>query len=159
MQILFRIARSSFCSFETIIGKWLVCSYTSSNNTCLLIVPENHILCLKKLSTMKNIFFFLLLATIATTAFAQNTQATDSITMHGFPVLRSYVAPDVIERAKKKFGRSLYCMETSKAANCENSFLVGLLRNGRLIMEWMCDDPKMVLHIDETTFIITTAAC
>ncbi|MDB5208908.1 MAG: hypothetical protein JWR72_3983 [Flavisolibacter sp.] len=96
---------------------------------------------------MKNLFIILLLSTIAATASAQNTKAADT-TMKGFPVLRSYVAPDVVERAKKKFGRALYCIETSKAANCENSFLVGLIRNGRLSMEWMCDDPKMVLHVE-----------
>ncbi|HEY0039266.1 MAG TPA: hypothetical protein VGB71_01320 [Flavisolibacter sp.] len=94
---------------------------------------------------MKHFIFFLLFTAGATAAFSQNKQAVDSsATMKGLPVLRSYVAPDVVERAKKKYGRSLYCIETSKAENCENSFLVGLLRNGRLNMEWMCDDPKMV---------------
>ena len=101
---------------------------------------------------MKNFFFIFLLSTISTSAVAQTTKATDT-TMKGFPVLRSYVAPDVVERAKKKYGRALYCMETSKAANCENSFLVGLIRNGRLTMEWMCDDPKMVLHVERGSFI------
>ena len=86
---------------------------------------------------------------LAATASAQNKATDDSTTMKGLPVLRSYVAPDVVERAKKKYGRSLYCIETSKAENCENSFLVGILRNGRLNMEWMCDDPKMVLHIHQ----------
>lgn len=96
---------------------------------------------------MKNGFFILLLTVVTTTASAQTKQAIDSnATRHGLPVLRSYVAPDVIERAKKKYGRLLYCIETSKAENCENSFLVGLLRNNRLVMEWMCDDPKMVLN-------------
>lgn len=90
---------------------------------------------------------FLLSVLAATAAAAQQKSAVDSnATRHGLPVLRSYVAPDVVERAKKKYGRALYCMETSKAANCENSYLVGLLRNGRLNMEWMCDDPKMVKH-------------
>ena len=96
---------------------------------------------------MKNLVIFLLAIAITSTASAQNTKAADtSTTMNGLPVLRSYVAPDVVERAKKKYGRSLYCIETSKAENCENSFLVGILRNGRLNMEWMCDDPKMVMH-------------
>lgn len=103
---------------------------------------------------MKNFLCVLLLAAGSITASAQKMQAADSnITLKGLPVLRSYVAPDVIERAKKKYGRSLYCIETSKAENCENSFLVGILRNGRLNMEWMCDDPKMVLHIDRTVSI------
>jgi hypothetical protein len=104
-------------------------------------------------ATMKNLFCLLLFATIATTASAQNKQAADSTAMQGLPVLRSYVAPDVVERAKKKYGRSLYCIETSKAENCENSFLVGILRNGRLSMEWMCDDPKMVLQIEPKILI------
>lgn len=94
---------------------------------------------------MKNFLFLLMLTAVAGTASAQAAKANDTTgTRAGLPVLRSYVAPDVVERAKKKFGRSLYCIETSKAENCENSFLVGLLRNGRLVMEWMCDDPKMV---------------
>ena len=99
---------------------------------------------------MKNLVIFLLAIAITSTTSAQNTKAADtSTTMNGLPVLRSYVAPDVVERAKKKYGRSLYCIETSKAENCENSFLVGILRNGRLNMEWMCDDPKMVFHANE----------
>ena len=99
---------------------------------------------------MKNFFILLFAIAVTSTASAQSTKAADtSATVNGLPVLRSYVAPDVVERAKKKYGRSLYCIETSKAENCENSFLVGILRNGRLNMEWMCDDPKMVLHLNE----------
>jgi hypothetical protein len=94
---------------------------------------------------MKKLLFLFLLVTGTLSASAQQKPTTDSVTMIGLPVLRSYVAPDVVERAKKKYGRSLYCIETSKAENCENSFLVGLIKNGRLSMEWMCDDPKMVL--------------
>jgi len=79
---------------------------------------------------------------------AQNKKSADSIgvTANGLPVLRSYVAPDVVERAKKKYGRSLYCIEKTTAENCQNSYLVGLIKNGSLTREWMCDDPKMVLH-------------
>ena len=106
---------------------------------------------------MKNFLFFLVLLIIANTGLAQTKPATDSTTLPGFPVLRSYVAPDVVERAKKKYGRALYCIETSKAANCENSYLVGLIRNMRLSMEWMCDDPKMVLHIDRSAFVMASA--
>lgn len=95
---------------------------------------------------MKNTFFLLLAAAFTTTAFAQKAISTDSITMNGLPVLRSYVEPDVIERAKKKYGRLLYCIEKTVAANCQNSYLVGLIRNGNLSIEWMCDDPKMVMR-------------
>jgi hypothetical protein len=106
--------------------------------------------------TMRNFFICLLFVSAVTSASAQNTKGADTTTtMNGLPVLRSYVAPDVVERAKKKYGRSLYCIETSKAENCENSFLVGILRNGRLNMEWMCDDPKMVLNISQSDFIYT----
>ncbi len=108
---------------------------------------------------MKNSFFVLLLIISASTAFAQPKSKEDSTTMPGFPVLRSYVAPDVVERAKKKFGRSLYCIEKTVAANCENSFLVGLIRNGRLTMQWMCDDPKMVLHLDRKNFLLNYIPC
>jgi hypothetical protein len=104
---------------------------------------------------MKNLFLVLLFA-IATSASAQGKQAADSnVTLKGLPVLRSYVAPDVVERAKKKYGRALYCMEKSTAANCQNSYLVGLLHNGRLTMEWMCDDPKMVLRIEKKVWMKT----
>ena len=106
---------------------------------------------------MKNFMFFLLFIAIAATGFAQNKPVPDSVTLNGFPVLRSYVAPDVVERAKKKYGRALYCIETSKAANCENSYLVGLIRNMKLSMEWMCDDPKMVWHIDTSAFTVASA--
>ena len=106
---------------------------------------------------MKKLFILLLLFTAAVTTNAQQKPTADSVTINGLPVLRSYVAPDVVERAKKKYGRSLYCIETSKAENCENSFLVGILRNGRLNMEWMCDDPKMVLHTDEIKNVLAKA--
>src|SRR5688572_17442882 len=93
---------------------------------------------------MKKIFFLLTLF-VATTASAQSQQATDtSATLKGLPVLKSYVAPDVVERAKKKYGRPLYSIEKTQGVNCENSYLVGLIRNGRLSLEFMCDDPKMV---------------
>lgn len=106
---------------------------------------------------MKNFLFSLLLITAVTISFAQTKSSNDSVTLAGFPVLRSYVAPDVVERAKKKYGRALYCIETSKAANCENSYLVGLIRNMRLSMEWMCDDPKMVLHIGKLPLFVARA--
>lgn len=105
---------------------------------------------------MKNLSFLFLLAILSATASAQDRQAADSnVTLKGFPVLHSYVAPDVIERAKKKYGRSLYSMEKSTAANCQNSYLVGLIRNRRLTMEWMCDDPKMVLRTGALNFYAT----
>lgn len=96
---------------------------------------------------MKNLFLFLLLATGSLSVSAQLKTEADS-TLKGFPVLRSYVAPDVVERAKKKYGRALYSIERSTAANCQNSYLVGLIKNGHLTMEWMCDDPKMVFLLN-----------
>ena len=103
---------------------------------------------------MKNLFFVLILVTITTAASAQNTQAVDSnATLKGLPVQKSYVAPDVVERAKKKYGRSLYSIEKSTAANCQNSYLVGLIKNGRLTNEWMCDDPKMVWRVDKNDLL------
>ncbi len=102
---------------------------------------------------MKNLFFFLLSTTVAATASAQPAQIADTIARKGLPVLRSYVAPDVVHRAAKKYGRSLYCIEKSTAANCQDSYLVGLLRGGgSLKMEWMCDDAKMVLRSDRARF-------
>lgn len=104
---------------------------------------------------MKNIFFGFLLTICSVTASAQLKQSDDSATLKGFPVLRSYVAPDVVERAKKKYGRSLYCIEKSTAANCENSYLVGLIRNGNLTRDWMCDDPKMVRRANRKSSLDT----
>ena len=106
---------------------------------------------------MKNLFLALVLTTGALSATAQSakavtsTQSADSIgtTAYGLPVHKSYVAPEVVERAKKKYGRALYSIEKSTAENCQDSYLVGLIRNGRLSMEWMCDDPKMVMQRDE----------
>lgn len=106
---------------------------------------------------MKKIFLLLLLASTSVMVYAQksssttvsnNKNNTDSIgtTAFGLPVHRSYVAPDVVERAKKKYGRALYCIEKSITENCQESYLVGLIKKGKLNMEWMCDDPKLVLN-------------
>lgn len=102
---------------------------------------------------MKNLILFFLFASTAITSAAQNTAVDNDkqkedigTTAYGLPVHKSYVAPDVVERAKKKYGRSLYSIEKSTAANCEQSYLVGLIRNGKLTMEWMCDDPKLALN-------------
>lgn len=105
---------------------------------------------------MKNIIFILLLLTGTVAVSAQTNNAVDT-TLKGFPVLKSYVAPDVVFRAKKKFGRALYSIEKSTAANCQNSYLVGLIKNGHLTMEWMCDDPKMVWQIERTSFDLVIA--
>lgn len=92
-------------------------------------------------------------------ALAQRNGAADSshlangTTLYGLPVLKSYVAPDAVERAKKKYGRALYSIEKSQAPNCRESYLVGLLRNRRLTVEWMCDDPKMVFHVRKSAFL------
>lgn len=108
---------------------------------------------------MKNILFTFFIAFCTSSAFGQNKQATDSTrTLEGLPVLRSYVAPDVVERAKKKFGRALYSIEKSTAANCQNSYLVGLIKNSRLSMEWMCDDPKMVFRFQPKNPVASTPA-
>ena len=106
---------------------------------------------------MKNIFFLFIFSTVAFTASAQNgsinsgakAAAKEDIgtTAYGLPVHKSYVAPDVVERAKKKYGRALYSIEKSSAVDCEQSYLVGLIRNGKLTMEWMCDDPKLARRI------------
>lgn len=95
---------------------------------------------------MKKLLLILLLAA-SLPCFAQGKQTPDSnATPYGLPLLKSYVAPDVVERAKKKYGRLLYSIEKSTAADCQNSYLVGLIRNRRLSLEWMCDDAKMVWH-------------
>lgn len=108
---------------------------------------ENSTFVRTKKSTMKNLVFPLLLTIVAVPASAQLPQIADTVAREGLPVLRSYVPPDVVRRAARKYGRSLYCIEKSTAANCQDSYLVGLLRGGgSLKMEWMCDDPKMVLH-------------
>lgn len=102
---------------------------------------------------MKRLLSVLLMAAVAVSAKAQNAGAADT-TAKGFPVLRSYVAPDAVQRARKKYGRALYSIEKSTAANCQQSYLVGLIRNGRLTMEWMCDDPKIVFRSAHGTFIL-----
>lgn len=100
---------------------------------------------------MKQFLFSFLLATGTLLASAQTTTATkstakDSIgtTLYGLPVHKSFVPEDAVERAKKKYGRALYSIEKSTGENCIQSYLVGLIKNGHLTMEWMCDDPKMV---------------
>lgn len=104
---------------------------------------------------MKNIFFPLLLTVVAA-ASAQLPQIADTVAREGLPVLRSYVPPDVVHRAARKYGRSLYCIEKSTAVNCQDSYLVGLLRGGgSLKMEWMCDDPKMVWQWNRRSVVHT----
>lgn len=99
---------------------------------------------------MKQLLLSFLLATVTLAASAQSTAAKktaqDSLgtTLYGLPVHKSYVPEDAVERAKKKYGRALYSIEKSTAENCLQSYLVGLIKNGHLTMEWMCDDPKMV---------------
>jgi hypothetical protein len=95
--------------------------------------------------TMKNAFLFLCFLFFTAKIFAQNSTVPDT-TAKGLPVLKSYVAPDAVERAKKKYGRVLYSIEKSTGANCLQSYLVGLIRNGHLSLEWMCDDPKLASH-------------
>ena len=115
-------------------------------------MAENCIFVGTEKDTMKNLSFTLLFLAGSLTALAQNQPATDKAlakdsigtTAYGLPVHKSYVAPDVVERAKKKYGRVLYSIEKSTAENCQESYLVGLIRNGKLTMEWMCDDPKLV---------------
>jgi hypothetical protein len=121
-----------------------------------LNLPGKAEFCSHQKQTMKNIIFILLLLTGTVAVSAQTNNAVDT-TLKGFPVLKSYVAPDVVFRAKKKFGRALYSIEKSTAANCQNSYLVGLIKNGHLTMEWMCDDPKMVWQIERTSFDLVIA--
>lgn len=101
---------------------------------------------------MKNLFLSSLLIAGSFSAMAQTSPSTDSTlskkedigtTVYGLPVHKSYVPADAVERAKKKYGRALYSIEKSAAENCQQSYLVGLIRNGKLTMEWMCDDPKI----------------
>lgn len=104
---------------------------------------------------MKSFVLVLFVAGLATGSFAQSVvnsgakEKTEDVgtTPYGLPVHKSYVAPDVVERAKKKYGRALYSIEKSTAADCQQSYLVGLIRKGKLAMEWMCDDPKLALYL------------
>jgi hypothetical protein len=115
---------------------------------------ESRIFVRTEKDTMKHLSIALLCLAASLTTLAQNTTATNSAqakdtigtTVFGLPVHKSYVAPDVVERAKKKYGRALYSIEKSTAENCQESYLIGLIRNGKLTMEWMCDDPKMVFQ-------------
>ena len=71
--------------------------------TDLFRLPGKTEFCATEKITMKNLVIFLLAIAITSTTSAQNTKAADtSTTMNGLPVLRSYVAPDVVERAKKE---------------------------------------------------------
>lgn len=86
----------------------------------------------------------LLLVMLSISASAQKNN--DTVAAVSSPVLRSYVPPEIVARAVKKYGRALYCIEKTKAGGtCEDSYLVGLIRNGRLTMEWLCEDLKIAL--------------
>lgn len=108
---------------------------------------------------MKNVLFLLLLSCIAFIAAAQPAQIADTIARPGLPVLRSYVAPDVVKRAIKKYGRSLYSIEKALAPDCENSYLVGLLRDGKsLQMEFMCDNLRMVRRAPQRLPVVVASS-
>ena len=107
-------------------------------------------------TTMKSFLLSFLFSTFTMLSVAQTNNTAPGqprtnkedrgATPYGLPVQKSYVAPDAVERAKKKYGRALYSIEKSTAANCEQSYLVGLIQNGKLTMEWMCDDPKLAIR-------------
>lgn len=116
---------------------------------------ENRIFTALKNPAVKNLLLFLLLMAGAATASAQTAtigSIGDTLARPGMPVLRSYVPPDVVARVVKKYGRSLYCIEKTQKAGCENSYLVGLIKNGSLVIEWMCDDPKLAQRTSGLSF-------
>lgn len=105
---------------------------------------------------MKNLVL-LLLTTASLSTFAQNKTVASKqadTTIYGLPVHKSFVQPDVIDRAKKIYGRSLYSIEKSQGPNCLDSYLVGLIKNGHLNIEWMCADPKIALYRRDNASIV-----
>ena len=80
---------------------------------------------------------FLLVAVAATITVSAQTKQADNSKDAFVPVLKTYVPPDVVERAVKLYGRELYCISQAKNANGDTAYIVGLIRNGRLTNEWM----------------------
>ena len=85
---------------------------------------------------MKKSLLGTLLVAATLTASAQNKEK-DNNTNPIVPVLKSYVPPDVVERAIKIYGRELYCITQVKGSNGSTGYVVGLIRNGRLTNEYM----------------------
>jgi hypothetical protein len=133
--------------------------FTNEPALFLRFCRESRIFVPAQQNAMKKSAFILLLSAAGFTVSAQTKTTADSsrlaaedigTTAYGLPVHKSYVPADAAERAKKKYGRALYSIEKSTAENCQESYLVGLIRKGHLTMEWMCDDPKMVWHWSES---------
>lgn len=85
---------------------------------------------------MKKSLLPLFLFCITVGAAAQKA-VTDKAVTAASPVLKTYVPPDVVAKAVKKYGRELYCITQVKNSYGELSYIVGLIRNGRLTNEWM----------------------
>lgn len=94
---------------------------------------------------MKNILLAIAFIACASIASAQNKKdPADTLAAPGLPVLRSYVPPDVVAKAIKKYGSILYCITEVKHPNGNVNYIVGLIRNKRLSTEWLYEDLKMV---------------
>lgn len=104
--------------------------------------------CAVENATMKNLSFLILLFAVTVAASAQTVQPVSSNTVKFAPVLRSYVPPEVVERAIKLYGRELYCLEKGKSPDGRDGYLAGLIRNGKFYTEWF-EVLKMVLHRDK----------
>jgi hypothetical protein len=108
---------------------------------------------------MKNIFLFLL--TMASlSSFAQSSPVLKKISdtiISGLPLHKSLVPPEAVEQAKKRYGSMLYSIEKSEGPpGCRDSYLVGLIRDGKLSMEWMCEDPKIAFWNDRHVNYVVT---
>lgn len=99
-----------------------------------------------KNNTMRNVLVLLLMG-VTLGSFAQDRSAAarklSDTTARGLPVTKSFVRPEVIERAKKEYGSQLYSIEKSQGPHCLDSYLVGLILNGTLSLQFMCADPKV----------------
>jgi hypothetical protein len=111
-----------------------------------------------KNTTMKSLLMLLLIL-VSLSCFAQTNrlaQKVTDVTLNGFPVKKSFVRTDVIDRAKKEYGSALYSIEKSQGPNCLDSYLVGLIHNGKLSMEWMCADPKIAMKEQSSGFFLAS---
>lgn len=98
---------------------------------------------------MKKAFLASMLASITFAAAAQNIPTNNNAddTRPVVPVLKTYVPPDIVAKAIKKYGRILYCISQATSVNGEQGYIVGLIRNGRLTNEWMEDLKIAIINV------------
>lgn len=66
------------------------------------------------------------------------------------PVIESYVPEDVIEKALNKYGSNLYSIGMVKTADGNNTYQIGLIRDGQMSMQYLDENGVSINNIWRT---------